>query len=94
MGVFRSCVDVLSAASDNIKRVFWKVLENPALRSRCAAETTTVCQFRRVLPLSRLKHEKAKRLVRYNRILRESPTAAPLTCDCIVDDDELDEAVD
>jgi hypothetical protein len=50
----------------------------------------------RNLPLSGLKHEKAERLVRYHRILRENPAAAPLACEYIVDDDEIvdDEPVD
>jgi hypothetical protein len=46
------------------------------------------------LPLSGLKLEKAERLVRYHRILRETPTQARLACDKIVDDDELDDDVD
>jgi hypothetical protein len=50
----------------------------------------------RNLPLFGLKHEKAERLVRYHRILRENPAAAPLACEYIVDDDEIvnDEPVD
>jgi hypothetical protein len=46
------------------------------------------------LPLSGLKHEKAERLVRYHRILRETPTLAGLACDYMVDDDELDDELD
>jgi hypothetical protein len=36
-----------------------------------------------------LKHERAERLVRYHRILCENPTAAPLACEYIVEDDEI-----
>jgi hypothetical protein len=46
------------------------------------------------LPLSGLKHEKAEQLVRYHRILRETPTEARLACDYIVDNDDLDDDVD
>jgi hypothetical protein len=43
-----------------------------------------------------LLRQKAERLVRYHRILRENPAAAPLACEYIVDDDEIvnDEPVD
>jgi hypothetical protein len=36
-----------------------------------------------------LNTKKAERLIRYYRILRENPTAAPLACDYVVDNDEL-----
>jgi flagellar biosynthesis component FlhA len=41
-----------------------------------------------------LEHEKAERLVRYHRILRETPTLAGLACDYMIDDDELDDQLD